>query len=203
MQRWEGFCEDHRKIVRFFFANVSTLSHTLTLWWRCVLLWVHIQSCLSCCFTGVTEIIWLAQIIRSKNVLFVCCCVFVLDWIAWVKMPQGLPCGLVSEEHKKRHLARAFAAFLAWTSLLMRMVSRLTGLGTKPTMPSSFTGRPIHQSLLNFCMWKKKEQDLSAAFQQPSRHATVRWTSLTWRKSRASKVMAWPGTGTLSSSAGV
>lgn len=124
-------------------------------------------------------------------------------WIAWVKMPQGLPCGLVSEERKKRHLARAFAAFLAWTSLLMRMVSRLTGLGTKPTMPSSFTGRPIHQSLLNFCMWKKKERDLSAAFQQPSRHATVRWTSLTWRKSRASKVMAWPGTGTLSSSAGV
>lgn len=71
MQRWEGFCEDHRKIVRFFFANVSTRSHTLTLWRRCVLLWVHIQSCLSCCFTGVTEIIWLAQIIRSTNVFFV------------------------------------------------------------------------------------------------------------------------------------
>lgn len=136
---------------------------------------------------------------------FVCCCVFVLDWRAWVKVPQGPPCGLVSEERKKRHLARAFAAFLAWTSLLMRMVSRLTGLGTKPTTPSSFTGRPIHQSLLNFCMWgkQKKERDLSAAFQQLSRRANVRWTSLTWRKSRASKVMACPGTGTLSSSAGV
>lgn len=63
-----------------------------------------------------------------------------------------------------RHLARAFAAFLAWTSLRMRMVSRLTGLGTKPTMPSSFTGRPIHQSLLNFCTRKRKDGILSAAF---------------------------------------
>lgn len=78
-------------------------------------------------------------------------------------------CGLVSEGHKRRHLARAFAAFLAWTSLLMRMVSRLTGLGTKPTMPSSFTGRPIHQSLLNFCTWKRKDGILSAAFRQPRR----------------------------------
>lgn len=53
------------------------------------------------------------------------------------------------------YLAKALAAFLAWTSLLMRIVSRLTGLGTKPTTPSSFTGRPIHQSLLNFCSIKK------------------------------------------------
>lgn len=52
------------------------------------------------------------------------------------------------------YLAKALAAFLAWTSLLMRMVSRLTGLGMKPTTPSSFTGRPIHHSLLNF--WKFK-----------------------------------------------
>lgn len=57
----------------------------------------------------------------------------------------------VKEERKEAYLAKALAAFLAWTSLLMRMVSRLTGLGTKPTTPSSFTGRPIHHSLLNFC----------------------------------------------------
>lgn len=87
-------------------------------------------------------------------------------------MSCGLSRGLVSDKHKRRHLARAFAAFLAWTSLLMRMVSRLTGLGTKPTIPSSFTGRPIHQSLLNFCMWKRKDGILSAAFRQPSWRAT-------------------------------
>lgn len=28
MQRWEGFCEDHRKIVRFFFLQTSALAHT-------------------------------------------------------------------------------------------------------------------------------------------------------------------------------
>lgn len=54
------------------------------------------------------------------------------------------------------YLAKALAAFLAWTSLLMRIVSRLTGLGMKPTTPSSFTGRPIHQSLLNFWQLKRK-----------------------------------------------
>lgn len=108
---------------------------------------------------------------------------------------------VVSHGHKRRHLARAFAAFLACTSLLMRMVSRLTGLGTKPTMPSSFTGRPIHQSLLNFCMWKRKRN--SPCFCSQVGVQCVSQTSLTWRKSRASKVMAWPGTGTLSSSAGV
>lgn len=75
-----------------------------------------------------------------------------------------LPLGLASRKQKWRrrekeaYLAKALAAFLAWTSLLMRMVSRLTGLGTKPTTPSSFTGRPIHHSLLNFCSgWRKPE----------------------------------------------
>lgn len=38
------------------------------------------------------------------------------------------------------------------------MVSRLTGLGTKPTTPSSFTGRPIHHSLLNFCSGGRKSE---------------------------------------------
>lgn len=57
-------------------------------------------------------------------------------------------------ETSRTYLAKALAAFLAWTSLLIRMVSRLTGLGTKPTTPSSFTGRPIHHSLLNFCSQK-------------------------------------------------
>lgn len=56
------------------------------------------------------------------------------------------------------YLAKALAAFLAWTSLLMRMVSRLTGLGMKPTTPSSFTGRPIHHSLLNFCSFNTNKQ---------------------------------------------
>lgn len=59
-------------------------------------------------------------------------------------------------ESSQTYLAKALAAFLAWTSLLIRMVSRLTGLGTKPTTPSSFTGRPIHHSLLNFCSQKGK-----------------------------------------------
>lgn len=64
----------------------------------------------------------------------------------------------VKKERKEAYLAKALAAFLAWTSLLMRMVSRLTGLGTKPTTPSSFTGRPIHHSLLNFCSGGRKSE---------------------------------------------
>lgn len=43
----------------------------------------------------------------------------------------------------------------------MRMVSRLTGLGTKPTTPSSFTGRPIHHSLLNFCSGGRKSESVN------------------------------------------
>lgn len=54
------------------------------------------------------------------------------------------------------YLAKALAAFLACTSRLMRMVSRFTGLGIKPTTPSSFTGRPIHHSLLNFCLGRSE-----------------------------------------------
>ncbi len=56
------------------------------------------------------------------------------------------------------YLASALAAFLACTSLLIRIVSRFTGLGIKPTSPPSFTGRPIHQSLLNFCKQQQQKQ---------------------------------------------
>lgn len=101
-----------------------------------------------------------------RDVLFACMC-WLKFWREWIKMSRGL----VSDGHKRRHLARAFAAFLAWTSLLMRIISRLTGLGTKPTMPSSFTGRPIHQSLLNFWCGKGKTEFSSAAFRQPCRRA--------------------------------
>ena len=89
------------------------------------------------------------------------------------------------------------------------MFSIFTGLGMKPISQPSFTRRPIHQSLLNFCAESLKILEHPPSTSDhfpylPQRHyldyySKPELTSLTWRKSLASKEMAMPGTGTSSS----
>lgn len=56
------------------------------------------------------------------------------------------------------------SATYPWTRPLFcscwsRMFSSLRGLGMKPISQPSFTSRPIHQSLLNFCGKKEKKKN--------------------------------------------
>lgn len=82
----------------------------------------------------------------------------------------------------------------------IRIISNFAGLGINPNGSSTFTNRPIHQSLLNF--YNKPMQISSLSLSRSSMSQTD-LTSLIWRNSFAGKAIAALAIGQRSSEDGI